>query len=168
MIASDEAVYVVAGECGQYSDHDEWIVCAYTDEEQAKKHADLARQQARADRDRYTETWDAVEGMEIPVCEFDGDSGLLFKSPWDPDPHGAKDWDEANRYHRRITAYWADGIAYNVWTTPLLSAVPGSDDRGRREENVRIPTAAEVHAQPALAHRRRTMLEAAQEMPDEP
>lgn len=29
-------VYVVQGSCGEYSDHSEWLVAAFTDEEEAK------------------------------------------------------------------------------------------------------------------------------------
>lgn len=37
-------VYVVSGSCGEYSDHTTWIVGWYYDEEEAKKHVELANQ----------------------------------------------------------------------------------------------------------------------------
>lgn len=40
-------IYVVMGTCGEYSDREEWPVCAYADEEQAKLHVDQASECVR-------------------------------------------------------------------------------------------------------------------------
>lgn len=40
-------VYVVMGTTGEYSDRDEWAVCAYTSEDSAKTHVERATARAR-------------------------------------------------------------------------------------------------------------------------
>lgn len=35
-------MYAVIGHTGEYSDHTQWLVCVYPEEEQAKQHAELA------------------------------------------------------------------------------------------------------------------------------
>lgn len=37
-------VFVVQGNCGEYSDHREWIVCAYRSEAMARAHAVAAKE----------------------------------------------------------------------------------------------------------------------------
>jgi hypothetical protein len=39
-------VYVVCGSTGEYSDHAEWLVAAYTNEKDAQRHVLLAAQEA--------------------------------------------------------------------------------------------------------------------------
>lgn len=41
-------IYVVYGQTGEYSDHTEWLVCAYEDKVKAERHADLAAARAKA------------------------------------------------------------------------------------------------------------------------
>lgn len=53
-----QTIYVVYGETGEYSDHTEWNVAAYTREEDAKEHARMATewyQESRAFELRYSE-----------------------------------------------------------------------------------------------------------------
>ncbi|MEK9735734.1 MAG: hypothetical protein VW239_00260 [Candidatus Nanopelagicales bacterium] len=48
--------YVVRGQTGEYSDHDEWTVCAYTDEAMAQHHVEQATAAAKVlmqAEDRY-------------------------------------------------------------------------------------------------------------------
>ena len=40
-------IWVVYGQTGEYSDHVEWLVCAYEDEALAVRHADLAARAAK-------------------------------------------------------------------------------------------------------------------------
>lgn len=40
-------IYVVIGTTGEYSDRNEWVVCAYTDEDKAKTHIIKAEEFAR-------------------------------------------------------------------------------------------------------------------------
>ena len=42
----ETTIYVVMGTIGEYSDRGEWIVIAYLDEEKAKQHTILAKQEA--------------------------------------------------------------------------------------------------------------------------
>lgn len=42
-----EKVWIVQGSTGEYSDHDEWVICAYRTQEQANTHAVLAAARAR-------------------------------------------------------------------------------------------------------------------------
>jgi hypothetical protein len=41
-----DAIWVVVGYCGEYSDHQEWFVAAYPEEGQAGEHARLAEEYA--------------------------------------------------------------------------------------------------------------------------
>ncbi len=41
-----EKIYVVMGTTGEWSDRTEWTVAAYIDEEEAKKHVELASEKA--------------------------------------------------------------------------------------------------------------------------
>ena len=41
-----EKIYVVMGTTGEYSDRTEWTIAAYSDEEEAKKHVELATERA--------------------------------------------------------------------------------------------------------------------------
>jgi len=43
----ENKIYVVMGTTGEYSDRSEWLVIAYFDEEKAKQHVTLARQEAK-------------------------------------------------------------------------------------------------------------------------
>lgn len=43
----ENKIYVVMGTTGEYSDRSEWPVIAYFDEEKAKQHVTLARQEAK-------------------------------------------------------------------------------------------------------------------------
>jgi hypothetical protein len=39
-----ETIYLVQGNCGEYSDYSEWVVCAYRREDLAQQHAVLAKE----------------------------------------------------------------------------------------------------------------------------
>ena len=59
-------IWLVQGNCGEYSDHREWVVCAYTDETKAKKHAVEAKEW----RQRNV-TWDNYWDDGEPKNPFD-------------------------------------------------------------------------------------------------
>ncbi len=51
-----EDVWLVQGSTGEYSDHTEWVVCAYTNEEQACEHVLLAQEWCNEHHtERYTD-----------------------------------------------------------------------------------------------------------------
>ena len=62
-------VYVVEGSTGEYSDHREWPVAAYIDEDLAREHADKAKKW-------YLKNWRQGMGWE------DEDK---LNNPYDPD-----------------------------------------------------------------------------------
>lgn len=39
-----ETIYLVQGNCGEYSDYREWVVCAYRSEAMAREHATKAKE----------------------------------------------------------------------------------------------------------------------------
>lgn len=56
---SENFLYLVQGSTGEYSDHTEWNVAAYTDPEQAERHRDLAQKWSKCDPDEETRlSWD--------------------------------------------------------------------------------------------------------------
>lgn len=48
-------VYIVVGQRGEYSDHREWFVAAYTDKAKAELHADRAKEHAHRQWERLRE-----------------------------------------------------------------------------------------------------------------
>lgn len=112
------AVYVVAAFYGEYSDHREWLVCAYLDQAQAIDHAVKAQGYAQAVHRRVREEmqWDGF-------AEFDGDEGEIFTSPFDPDPPEG-DWYERRRFHEAMTSSYGSTIRYEAYAVPVRSAVP--------------------------------------------
>jgi roadblock/LC7 domain-containing protein len=79
-------IYVVMGSTGEYSDREEWIVCAYADEEMAKHHAETATAEARRIQnttkrychvpDDQAKAWDPhmsidYTGADYTVCEVE-------------------------------------------------------------------------------------------------
>jgi hypothetical protein len=46
-------IYIVQGSTGEYSDHIEWIVCAYKDEKKAQEHVVKASEAARQYKIEY-------------------------------------------------------------------------------------------------------------------
>jgi hypothetical protein len=67
-------VYVVFGSTGEYSDHQEWPVVAYTDEERAKDHVLRADEWSRVHRDAWKNT--PFHAYPVPkelVGEFQAD-----------------------------------------------------------------------------------------------
>ena len=65
---AERQIWVVYGQTGEYSDHSEWTVAAYTTEEEANKHARLA-----------TEWYKAAGATELRR-DYEGKS----KNPHDP------------------------------------------------------------------------------------
>jgi hypothetical protein len=73
-------IYVVMGSTGEYSDGREWMVAAYTDEEKAKTHVELANARVRElgisfdddsvlwqDRDKFAEAMKPLDDQ----CQVD-------------------------------------------------------------------------------------------------
>lgn len=46
-------IYVVQGSCGEYSNHEEWLVCAFKEEQKAKDFVIQLTQEAQALVSRY-------------------------------------------------------------------------------------------------------------------
>ena len=61
-------LYLVIGHTGEYSDRQQWVVCAYLDENKAKHHAEKAGEYARIE----------FEKLE---SKYRGD--LIPENPWD-------------------------------------------------------------------------------------
>lgn len=93
-----DKVFVVVGQTGEYSDRDEWFVCAYADELMAQEHVRLAG--ARAN-----EIFAASEKDEHP-WEVRGNS----VNEYDPD---------ANRMDYTGTTYYVAGV-------DVLTAIPAA------------------------------------------
>jgi hypothetical protein len=68
-------IYLVQGNCGEYSDYREWVVCAYRDERKAKKHALLAKQW-RQENISYDTPYDVRHKMKNPYddCSYGTDN----------------------------------------------------------------------------------------------
>jgi len=48
-------IWIVEGTTGEYSDRDDWVVCAYTSQEKAENHASKAMRRAKEiQKDRLT------------------------------------------------------------------------------------------------------------------
>jgi hypothetical protein len=63
-------IFTVHGTTGEYSDRSEWVVCAYTKEEDAKQHIELASEYARLWKEKsksadYLKIAYSVEGQEM-------------------------------------------------------------------------------------------------------
>jgi hypothetical protein len=54
-------IYVVEGSCGEYSDHNEWPVHAYTDESIAQTKVKELTEWANEIQLKYDESWDWYE-----------------------------------------------------------------------------------------------------------
>jgi hypothetical protein len=61
-------IYLVQGNCGEYSDYREWVVCAYRTEAKAKKHAVLAKQW-RQENVSYNTPYNELEKLKNPYDE---------------------------------------------------------------------------------------------------
>lgn len=67
-----KTVYVVQGSCGEYSDHMEWMVRAFMDEEKAKAFVILATEQGNALRLKYAGKYWCEEKTEAdPNFQWD-------------------------------------------------------------------------------------------------
>jgi hypothetical protein len=130
------AAYVIVGSTGQYSDHREWMVCAYANETDATIHAERARGAAAACHEQYRASWEEATDLNAPgIADFEGDDGIVFTSPWDPDID-ADDWSERHRFHSAVTSTTTyEAVKYEVRRVPMRAVPP-------------IPE-SEAHADPA-------------------
>lgn len=60
-------VHIVYGECGEYDDKKEWHVCAYLDEEKAKKRVE----DAQAEAEKIFRLFDRVGNIPAGANKFD-------------------------------------------------------------------------------------------------
>lgn len=99
-------IYVVIGECGEYSDHQDWPVCAYTDEAQAKEHVERASEYARVAWLRQQKQWSREQ----------------LPNPYDPDMDLA--------YTGASYGYWHVSVCETTeaFMTVTASAQEGPDD----------------------------------------
>lgn len=124
MVGSDEAVYVVVAAHGQYSEHSEWVVCAYRGIEAAEDHVDHATRAARLAAYLWGCVWDSGDDL---IARMVGDDGLVLRSEYDPDPQETGWWMDSQRFHDCVTSI--DGPpTYSVWTVPLMAAVPQPEE----------------------------------------
>lgn len=63
-----DTIYLVQGNCGEYSDHREWVVCAYRDEVMAQEHAKAAKEW-RQERVTHDMAWEDREKLKNPYDE---------------------------------------------------------------------------------------------------
>lgn len=68
-----DKVYVVWGSTGEYSDHTEWHVKAFADEEKAKDLVLKASARARELKAKYPEYWDIPDGSNEYDPKFQSD-----------------------------------------------------------------------------------------------
>jgi hypothetical protein len=71
-----KTIYIVMGTSGEYSDRDEWPVCAYSDKERAQQHVVDASNRARVLsqwRDADGKPWRYSDAPDKPTNEYDPD-----------------------------------------------------------------------------------------------
>jgi hypothetical protein len=93
-----KTIYIVTGTSGDYSDRDEWPVCAYEDEALAQQHAIKATEGARVGYEavrQLREDWDGV--VDYPTGS----------NPYDP--------------HENAADY---GTSYFIATCEVRTALP--------------------------------------------
>ncbi len=59
-------IFIVEGNTGEYSDHQDWAVAAYLDEDLAKQHVELASVRARELYAEYDKNWEPTSYDDIP------------------------------------------------------------------------------------------------------
>ncbi len=85
-------IYVVMGCTGEYSDHREWPVCAYTSMELATKHSDLAMEWAHKNKQQFRNSLSQVYSKWFDHKKSNPDdndfntfyANNTLKSPYDP------------------------------------------------------------------------------------
>lgn len=75
-------IYLVQGNCGEYSDYREWVICAYRDEAMAKDHAVRAKQWLQQNVTNDT-PYDERDEMKNPYdCAEDYSYGADPQTSW--------------------------------------------------------------------------------------
>lgn len=74
-------VYMVMGCTGEYSDHIEWPVCAYTSRELADKHADLAMEWAHKNKQQFRDSISQVYDKWFKHCAATGEIKAALGNP---------------------------------------------------------------------------------------
>lgn len=81
-------IWIVQGSTGEYSDHREWMVCAYRDEAKAEQHARAAKewyQKNGCDKWDFQKRWEAKEkGLHNPFdpnmdIDYTGTDWTIFE-----------------------------------------------------------------------------------------
>jgi hypothetical protein len=79
MMMSAKKIYLVQGNCGEYSDHREWVVCAYEDEAMAQAHAKKAKEWLQQN---VTHDTPFQRVMEMKNPYDDGGYGTDVQTDW--------------------------------------------------------------------------------------
>jgi hypothetical protein len=92
---TEDVIYVIVGEAGQYSDRREWIVRAFLEEEEARRYETLLDEyiKRRPNVSRYTTRWD-------------------INPEWDV-------WANSNPYDDQFASEADDGPQYAIYTVPI-------------------------------------------------
>jgi hypothetical protein len=96
-----DCTFVVIGTTGEFSDREEWLVCAYPTEEQAQTHVQLAEARARALGLHDGGIWD--------WCELENLAKKMV--PYDSPP-----------------SVYCTGLRYAYAEVPVFSVVPGREE----------------------------------------
>lgn len=102
-------IYLVLGDCGEYSDRRDWIVCAFYDEEQAKGRVEELRvelERIHSELHIAEHEWIRLDG-DFAVHRLNDESKVETKLAT-LDPHFRSDY---------------TGTSYSVITTELYGAV---------------------------------------------
>lgn len=89
-------IYTVFGAEGEYSDHQEWAICSYSSEEEAKKHVEKASEQERVIRiniDKDSE----LNFLYETDKDYKEKRKLIFNK-YDPDATTYRDYTGRNYY----------------------------------------------------------------------
>lgn len=76
-MSENTKIYLVQGNCGEYSDYQEWVVCGYRDEAMAQEHACSAKAWLQQNV-RYDMPYDERKKLKNP---FDSESSLYGANP---------------------------------------------------------------------------------------
>ena len=101
-------VYIVIGACGEYSDHQEWPVAAYLDENTAKDHVVKA-----------AEAYNHVVATIGDYAKWPWDDERRNLNPFDPDMRG--DYTGTNYY------YWAVELREELYGDALNALAKWED-----------------------------------------
>ena len=82
-------IHIVRGSSGAYEDYAEWDVVAYTEKEEAEKHAKGAQ--------LYADAYDNARTILMREGDMEAYAAYKYKNPYDPGRYGG---------------VWSDGIDY--------------------------------------------------------